>query len=137
MLNVKAILGVMAMVVLPVQQAVSGESQGRVIRIAQLEIDPAQLAAYERAVKEEIAESIRVEPGVVSIYSVADKDHPNQLHFFEIYASDAAYRSHIASPHFQKYVAVTQIMILSKRLIETKPVMLDAQPGAGERLTAP
>lgn len=100
-----------------------------VVRIAQLEIDPAQLEAYEAAVKEEMAESIRLEPGVLAIYSVAEKDQPNRLYFFEIYASDEAYRSHIVSAHFQKYAATTQSMILSKRLIETTPVQLSAQTG--------
>ena len=101
----------------------------QVVRIAQLVIDPAQLAAYHAAVKEEMADSVRLEPGVLAIYSVAEKEHPNRLHFFEIYADEAAYRSHIASAHFQKYVTTTQPMILSRVLIETDPVQLSAQPG--------
>lgn len=100
----------------------------KVVRIAQLVIDPAQLAAYHAAVKEEMADSVRLEPGVLAIYSVAEKDHPNRLHFFEIYADEAAYRSHIASAHFQKHVTTTQPMILSRVLIETDPVQLSAQP---------
>ena len=110
------------------EQALSDETDGRVIRIAQLEIDPAQLAAYQTAVREEISESVKLEPGVISIYSVAETDHPNRLHFFEVYASDAAYNSHIASAHFQKYAAATQSMILSKRLIATRPVQLSPEP---------
>lgn len=100
----------------------------KVVRIAQLVIDPAQLAAYQVAVREEMADSVRLEPGVLAIYSVAEKDHPNRLHFFEIYADEAAYRSHIASAHFQKYVTTTQSMILSRVLIETDPVQLSTQP---------
>lgn len=101
----------------------------QVVRIAQLVIDPAQLAAYQAAVKEEMADSVRLEPGVIAIYSVAEKDHPNRLHFFEIYADEAAYRSHIASAHFQKYVKTTQSMILSRVLTETEPVQLSTQRG--------
>ena len=67
--------------------------------------------------------------GVLTLYSVAEKEHPNRLHFFEIYSNEAAYQSHIASPHFQKYVKTTQSMILSKELIETVPVQLSTQPG--------
>lgn len=115
------------MIVLSGHQALSAEPGDLVVRVAEIEIDPVQLEAYLRAVKEEIYESVRVEPGVISIYSVAEKDHPNRLHFFEIYASDAAYRSHIVSPHFQKYAATTQSMIVSKRLIETQPVLLGKQ----------
>lgn len=109
-------------------QALAAEENGPVVRIAQLEIDPAQVAAYRAAVKEEISESTRVEPGVISIYSVAEVDRLNWFHFFEIYASEAAYQSHIESPHFKKYVVRTKSMILSKRLIETTPIELSPRP---------
>ncbi|MBB6367462.1 quinol monooxygenase YgiN [Xanthomonas sacchari] len=98
-----------------------------VVRIAELVIDPSQLEAYTAAVKEEMEESIRVEPGVLAIYSVAEKDKPNNLRFFEIYANEQAYRAHIASVHFKKYVALTQPMIVSRKLIETVPVQLSAK----------
>jgi quinol monooxygenase YgiN len=60
------------------------------VRIAQLEIDPARLESYTAAVKEEIETSIRVEPGVLAIYAVAEKDNPSKLMFFEMYADEAA-----------------------------------------------
>ncbi|MDW3682763.1 putative quinol monooxygenase [Cupriavidus sp. CV2] len=103
------------------------EADRTVVRIAELVIAPAQLDAYKVAVKEEMEESIRVEPGVLAIYSVAEKDQPNNLRFFEIYASEEAYRAHIESPHFKKYVAITQPMILSRKLIETVPIQLSAK----------
>ncbi|WP_225927046.1 MULTISPECIES: putative quinol monooxygenase [Pseudomonas] len=103
------------------------EAPTTVVRIAELVIDPAQLEAYKVAVREEMAESIRVEPGVLAIYSVAEKGKPNSLRFFEIYASEEAYRAHIESPHFKKYVAITQPMIVSRKLIETQPVQLSAK----------
>jgi hypothetical protein len=52
------------------------------VRIAQLEIDPERLESYTAAVKEEIETSIRVEPGVLAIYAVAEKDNPSKLRFF-------------------------------------------------------
>jgi quinol monooxygenase YgiN len=100
------------------------------VRIAELEIDPVQLEAYTRAVTEEISTSIRVEPGVLAIYSVAIKNQPNHLRFFEIYADEAAYQAHIASTHFQKYVVTTKQMIVSRKLFETVPLALGAKPGS-------
>ena len=97
------------------------------VRIAELEIDPAQLEAYKTAVTEEIETSIRVELGVLAIYSVAVKDDPSQLRFFEMYADEAAYKSHLDSAHFKKYVAATKAMIKSRKLIETVPVVLGAK----------
>lgn len=99
-----------------------------IVRIAELVIDPAQLEAYQTAVKEEMAQSVRVEPGVISISAVALKDHPNHIRFFEIYASDAAYQSHIQSPHFLEYVRITRDMIQSRVLLETVPVQLSTNP---------
>ena len=58
-MKVAGILGVMAMVGLPAQHVMCDEANGMVVRIALLEIDPAQLVAYQHAVKEEITESIR------------------------------------------------------------------------------
>jgi quinol monooxygenase YgiN len=73
------------------------------VRIAELEIDPARLEAYKTAVKEEMKTSVRVEPGVLAIYAVAEKDNPTKLRFFEMYADEAAYKAHVESAHFKKY----------------------------------
>lgn len=102
-------------------------SPGAHVRMAELEIDAARLDAYKAAVAEEIEASIRLEPGVLAIYSVALKDHPTQLRFFEIYADESAYRQHIESPHFRKYVDATKPMITARRLFEMEPLFLAMQ----------
>jgi quinol monooxygenase YgiN len=104
--------------------AISQSIEGPLVRIAELEIDPAQLDAYTTALKEEISTSIRVESGVLTLYAVAVKDHPNQIRIFEMYADKAAYETHVQSPHFKKYKSETQRMVRSLKLIETKPILL-------------
>jgi quinol monooxygenase YgiN len=94
------------------------------VRIAELDIDPTQLQAYEAAVSEEIDDSIRLEPGVLTIYCVALADRRNRLRFFEIYADEPAYRQHLDAPHSRKYVATTRSMISSRKLFETRPLFL-------------
>lgn len=94
------------------------------VRIAELDIDPAQLEAYKAAVTEEIEASIRLEPGVLAIYSVALKDNPSHLRFLEFYANEQAYLMHRESPHFKKYLAVTKPMIKALRLFEAEPIRL-------------
>jgi len=95
-----------------------------VVRMAQLEIDPARLEDYTRAVREEMEDAVRLEPGVLAIYAVAEKNNPARLHFFEIYTSEAAYASHRETPHFKKYLAVTKPMIRDRNLIEAIPVQM-------------
>jgi quinol monooxygenase YgiN len=101
--------------------------QGRIVRLAELEIDPAQLEAYKAALKKEIEASIRVEPGVLTLYAVALKDSPAQIRLFETYADMAAYKAHLETAHFKKYKAETAGMVKSLKLLETEPIMLGAK----------
>jgi quinol monooxygenase YgiN len=94
------------------------------VRIAELEIDPGQVQAYRDALKEEIATSIRVEPGVLTLYAVSVKNQPSQVRILETYKDQAAYESHLQTPHFKKYKAQTQGMVRSLKLIETEPILL-------------
>ena len=94
------------------------------VRIAELEIDAGQIDAYRNALKEEIETSIRIEPGVLTLYAVSVKGQPNQIRIFEIYKDEAAYESHLQTPHFKKYKAETQGMVKSLKLIETEPILL-------------
>jgi quinol monooxygenase YgiN len=101
--------------------------QGGVVRLAELEIDPVQLENYKAALKEEIDTSIRIEPGVLTLYAVALKDNPAHIRIFETYADVDAYRAHLETPHFKKYKTVTQGMVKSLKLFETDPIMLGAK----------
>ncbi|KAA6459075.1 antibiotic biosynthesis monooxygenase [Acidobacteria bacterium AB60] len=100
----------------------------RVVRIAELEIDPARVEEYQRCLREEIEASIRAEPGVLKLYAVAVKGHPEQVRLFEMYASAEAYQAHLRSPHFLKYKEQTAGMVKSLRLLETEPILLGSKP---------
>ena len=108
-------------------RALAQPAQNRIVRIAELEIDPAQLEPYKAALKEEIETSIRVESGVLTLYAVSVKDHSNQIRLFEIYSDAAAYQAHLQSAHFRKYKALTQPMVRSLTLIETEPILLGSE----------
>ncbi len=108
-------------------RAPAEKTQGRVVRIAELEIDPAQLENYKAELREEIEASIRLEPGVLTLYAVSLKDNPTSIRIFETYADVDAYRAHIESPHFKKYKTKTEAMVKSLRLVETDPVLLGAK----------
>ena len=100
---------------------------GPIVRIAELEIDPVQFKAYKIALKQEIETSIRVEPGVLTLYAVSLKEHPEQIRLFETYRDAAAYESHLQSPHFKIYKDQTRQMVKLLRLIETEPIQLGSK----------
>ncbi len=105
----------------------SAQDKNLVVRVARLQIDPAQLESYKAALKEEIEASIRIEPGVLNLYAVAEKDNPAHITIFEIYANTVAYKAHLETPHFKKYKSATKEMIKSLELTETVPIVLGAK----------
>ncbi|WJK78408.1 antibiotic biosynthesis monooxygenase (plasmid) [Agrobacterium fabrum] len=102
-MEIKQLFVVSTVVILTLagHSAKAQDANSPVVRIADLEIDPAQMEAYSAAVKVEMATSIRVEPGVLALYAVSIKDKPNHLRFFEMYADNAAYEAHRDSAHFK------------------------------------
>ena len=97
---------------LPAEQA-NAQQDHRIMRIAKIQVDPAQLDKYNATLKEQMLTAVKVEPGVLSYYAVADKADPSHITIFEIYADTAAYQSHIQTAHFKKYKATVQNMVKS------------------------
>lgn len=112
----------------PSDAAVAGSDTGPLmVRIAEIEVDPAQLDAYKVILAREQEASVRLEPGVLMLHSVAITDHPTQIRLLEVYASRAAYEAHIKAPHFLIYKTATAAMVTSLKLVETTPILLCAK----------
>jgi len=108
--------------------AVADDMQRLYLQEAEIEIDPAQLEDYKAAVSEQIEAATRVEPGVLALYAVSEKDNPARVRVFEIYRDVDAYRAHLETAHFKKYKATTEKMVKSLKLVQTTPIMLGAKP---------
>lgn len=98
------------------------EENKQMVRLAKLVIDSTQLESYNTFLKEEIETSVTVEPGVLTLYAVAEKNRPTRITILEIYATEDAYKKHIQTPHFLKYKNATKHMVTSLELIETIPL---------------
>jgi 4-carboxymuconolactone decarboxylase len=99
------------------------EENKQMVRLAKLVIDSAQLENYNAFLKEEIETSVKVEPGVLTLYAVAEKNNPTHITILEIYANVHAYKKHIQTPHFIKYKNGTKDMVKSLELVETTPLV--------------
>lgn len=84
-----------------------------IIRLSKIEVYPEYRDEYLRYATEVGDVSLRTEPGVLTMYAVAEKENPCNITILETYASETAYKSHIASPHFQKYKQGTLHMVKS------------------------
>lgn len=104
-------------------QSPAVDNSNNKVRLSKITVDPAQLDAYNAFLKEEIEASMRLEPGVLTLYALSEKDHPNKITILEIYADEAAYQSHLQTPHFQKYKQGTLEMVKELELIDTNALI--------------
>lgn len=100
------------------QQDMPKESDTRIVRLAKLEIYEEYLNEYLGFVSEVGRESVEKEEGVITLFSVQEKDNPCRITILEIYASQAAYEYHITTPHFQRYKQGTLHMVKDLQLID-------------------
>ena len=101
----------------------SAQSQNQMVRLAKIVVDSTQLESYKALLKEEIETSVRVEPGVITLYAVSEKNNPTHITILEIYADTVAYKAHLQTPHFIKYKTGTKDMVKSLELIATDPLI--------------
>src|SRR4051812_37975986 len=85
----------------------------QMVRLAKITVDSSQLSKYNNALKEQMTTAVRIEPGVITYYAVADKNAPNHITILEIYADTAAYKLHIETAHFKKYKETVKDMVKS------------------------
>jgi len=105
------------------------QEKNQMVRLAKIEVDPSQLEKYKAALKEQMTTAVRMEPGVLTYYAIADKNDPSNITILEIYADSAAYKSHIETPHFKKYKETVKDMVQSLKLIDATFIGSAKKPG--------
>lgn len=93
-----------------------------IVRLSKIEVHSEYLEEYMKYAIEVGEISLRTEPGVLTMYAVAEKDNACRITILETYASQKAYKSHIASAHFQKYKQETLHMVKALVLSDQTPL---------------
>lgn len=93
-----------------------------IVRLSKIEVYPEYLEEYMKYAAEVGEVSLRTEPGVLTMYAVCEKENPGRITILETYASQEAYKSHIASKHFQKYKQGTLHMVKTLVLSDQMPL---------------
>lgn len=103
------------------QQARNQES-AMMVRISEITVDAKHLAQYKAILKEEAEASVRLEPGVLAIFPMYQRDSDTEFRILEMYANREAYEAHLKTPHFQKYKSGTVHMVKSLKLVDMQPI---------------
>ena len=99
-----------------------------IVRIAEIEVNEGYLEAYLSAAHNVENKSVESEPGVICIFPMQVKDAPNTIRILEIYRNDAAYQSHLQTPHFVEYKQGTLHMVKSLQLVAMEPLAPETIP---------
>jgi quinol monooxygenase YgiN len=117
------VLAAISIAVLLLSCTAMAQNNKQLVRLAVIEVDTAQLDTYNKFLREEIEASIQQEPGVITLYAIAEKENPERITLFETYADSSQYKSHLGTPHFQKYKQGTLQMVKHLELIETESIL--------------
>ena len=98
------------------------------VRISEIEIDPGYLEDYKAILKEEAAASVKLEPGVLGIFPMYQKENRTQIRILEMYANKTSYEQHLKTPHFQKYKTTTLKMVKSLKLVDMEAIDVPTMP---------
>jgi quinol monooxygenase YgiN len=102
--------------------SVSAQKNNRMIRLSEIEIDSNYLEEYKQILQAESRASVKLEPGVISIFPMYQKENPTQVRILEIYANREAYELHLKTPHFQEYKTTTLKMVRSLKLVDMEAI---------------
>lgn len=96
-----------------------------IVRLSKVEVYPQYLDEYMEFAVEVGTRSLQTEPGVLTMYALQSKENPCMITILETYSSQEAYKSHIASEHFQKYKQGTLHMVRNLELCDQIPLNPD------------
>lgn len=104
------------------EQKTSG--QGRLVRMQFLEIRPEGLNKYKTLLAAEMRRAVGAEEGVMGLFATAEKDRPNRIRTFEIYADKEAYEKYARSESYKAYQDKTTAFKIYQSSIENQPTLI-------------
>ncbi|MDO4895192.1 MAG: hypothetical protein Q3969_06615 [Moraxella sp.] len=82
---------------------------------------------FHRLDRHNISQSVNTEQEVLAMYVFADKQMPNKPYAVEAYANERAYQARRQTPHFQAWLNGSKDMIISRKMINTLPMVFSSK----------
>lgn len=103
----------------------NAQTTSNYFRTARIVVDSSRLEEYKAALAEHAKAAVKLEPGVIMLYAVYEKNNPTHVDVFEVYKDLKAYQSHIKAPHFLKYKETVKDMVKSLEVTDAVPIALE------------
>jgi (4S)-4-hydroxy-5-phosphonooxypentane-2,3-dione isomerase len=115
-----------ASLVLTQSRHAAAEGGGVYINAVDLVIIPSDLPKFLEAIKENAANSVK-EPGVREFNVNVLANNPNHVFLYEVYENEDALKAHLQTPHFQKFRAATQGMVVDRNVRPMSVIAMNAK----------
>ncbi|MCD0465185.1 putative quinol monooxygenase [Flavobacterium sp. ENC] len=99
-----------------------GQKKEIMVRLSEIEIYPEYVSQYKAILKEESSASVKLEPGVLAIFPMSQKNDSTQIRIIEMYQDKDSYQLHLKTPHFQKYKTTTLKMVKALKLVDMNAI---------------
>ena len=88
------------------------------INIVDFEVQPGKADEVVKLVSENARTSVETEPGVLQFDVVRVADNPNRLVLYEVYENEAAFQSHLKTPHLAAFLEKARPMFVKTTMIK-------------------
>jgi len=75
--------------------------------VVKVTVKPEHREKFLAEMRLDAVSSVRDEAGCLLFHVLADEERPEVIHLYELYRDEAAIEAHKATPHFQRWIAVT------------------------------
>jgi quinol monooxygenase YgiN len=103
------------------------DMQGQYVRLAELQIDPAQLESFNSAIKEGIETAFAWSQGFCCYMQCLKEIIRPASKFLKICTGENAYKTHLETPHFKKFRGIPERMVKSRKILDAVPIILSAK----------
>jgi (4S)-4-hydroxy-5-phosphonooxypentane-2,3-dione isomerase len=90
--------------------------RGPFVIIAEFEVKPDQLERFLELAKTDASQSVANEPGCRQFDVTLDREQPNRVVLYEVYADEAAFDAHLATPHLAAFRAGIEGLVVSRHV---------------------
>lgn len=122
------VVSILLMSVLCSSRLMAQQDSSMIVRLCEIEIYPEFEKEYKEILRIEAEASVRLEPGVLSIFPMYQKGNSTQIRILEMYANEKAYKDHLKTPHFLTYKTSTLKMVKSLKLIDMSLIDPESLP---------
>jgi quinol monooxygenase YgiN len=89
---------------------------GPFVVIAEFEVKPDRLERFLELARTDASQSVANEPGCHQFDVTLDREQPNRVVLYEVYADAAAFDAHVETPHLKAFRAGIEDLIVSRQV---------------------